>query len=244
MGVQFEPIRGLLAPYLGKFWSLVESDYPKCRENPPIVPQIEDLDKPHALKRMGIEISPSPDLPRVFLEDEAGNWLIQIQRDRFLHNWRVASEESEYPRYPEVRKRFLEQWQRFTSFLDTSDLGAPRVNQLEITYFNRIPLGSSRITEVFPDVAWRSSERVLSTPEAVEVAFSFRSEKIPKRLRATIRPSMPEGKPEMRFELTVRGMQREQESLEEWFDAGRVWIVTAFADLTSPEWHEKWGRTA
>ncbi|MFQ5734475.1 MAG: hypothetical protein ACE5KM_21275, partial [Planctomycetaceae bacterium] len=57
--------------------------------------------------RSRLEISQIPDLPRVFFEDESGNWLIQIQRDRFLHNWRVSTDESEYPRYPEVSRRFF-----------------------------------------------------------------------------------------------------------------------------------------
>ncbi|MFQ5734474.1 MAG: hypothetical protein ACE5KM_21270 [Planctomycetaceae bacterium] len=115
-------------------------------------------------------------------------------------------------------------------------MGTVRINQLEVTYYNRIRLASARISEVFPDCVWRKEGRILSSPEAIELAFSFKSQD-------TIKPAVHQGEPEMRFELTVRGMQREKESLQDWFDAGRVWIVTAFADLTGGEWHKKWGRT-
>ena len=144
MGVQFGTLDGLLAPHVGKFWATVESEYPRCSDNPPIIAILENFEKPGAVMRLrhSFTLSPTPDLPRIFLEDASGQWLIQIQRDRFLHNWRVGEDESEYPRYPEVKRRFFEQWARFQQFVQQNELGTIQITQLEITYLNRIPLAS------------------------------------------------------------------------------------------------------
>ena len=242
MGVQFDSLEGLLAPHLGKFWALVQSDYPSCSENPPIIPQIEDFGSQGAVRQGQISFELRPDLPRVFFEDLSGQWLIQIQRDRFLHNWRVARNGAEYPRYPEVSTRFFKQWERFRGFVTESNLGTIRINQLEITYLNRIPLASSKLSDAFPDFHWRDQKRFLSRPEAMNVSCSFKSEGTPKRLRATIKPAIQQDQHELLFELTVRGSLHAQELPIDWFAEGRAWIVKAFADLTSPEWHTKWKR--
>lgn len=241
MGVQFAPLQDFLAPHLGKFWNEVEQEYPKCSENPPIMPQVEDFERPGGLASRKFSIGTKPDLPRVFLVDESGHWLIQIQRDRFLHNWRMSTEK--YPRFPEVRKRFFEQWSKFEQFIEVNVLGSIEINQLEITYLNRIPLASKKLPEVFPDFQWRDERRLLSSPESMEVSCTFRCEDTPKRLRATIQPSLHGEHHEMRFELTVRGGLKEGETLDDWYSDGREWIVKAFADLTSEQWHKKWSRT-
>lgn len=244
MGVQFQRLDRMLAPHIGKFWQLVEGDYPRCSENPPIIEQVEDFSRPGIIHPHRLEFSSSPDLPRVFLEDVSGQWLLQLQRDRFLHNWRAGSEGMEYPRYPAVNARFLEQWQRFQGFIKENDLGTIRITQLEMTYLNHIPLSSGRMGEVFPDLSWRARDRVLAPPESCSVFLSFKSGEVPKRLRATIKPVIQEGSHNMRLDLTVRGVQSDGESFEQWFADARAWIVGAFADLTSSEWHSNWGRSA
>jgi len=243
MGVQFDALHGLLSPHIGKFWSVVEHDYPNCTDNPPILSQIEDFNTMQLVSQHTISLGPKPDLPRVFLEDDKGHWLIQIQRDRFLHNWRIITDESEYPRYPEVCRRFFEQWEQFRTFVEENKIGAIRIVQLEITYSNRIPLPSSKANQVFRDIRWQDDKRALSPPESLNFSCSFKSQKQPKRLRTTIKPAFRDNQEEMRFELTVRGHLAERESTEDWFAEGRRWIVQAFADLTTSEWHTKWGRT-
>jgi uncharacterized protein (TIGR04255 family) len=181
----------------------------------------------------------------VFFECADGPWLIQVQRDRFLHNWRYYSGKEVYPRYPTVRKAFLDQWSHFSGFVDTNNLGPINVTQLEITYLNHIVpwTDDSELGEVFPDFRWRSGARLLDKPETCRVALSFVSSDKSSRLRATIRPGVHQEKGKvLLFELTVRGVAKPGE-FDAWFDAGRQWIVTAFADLTSDEWHRKWGRT-
>ena len=244
MGVQFRALE-LSAPYFGLFWETVRSTYPDCSENPPIQPQVEVLTRPGVLRDLKVGLSQVPPLPRVFFVGEPGNWLIQLQRDRFLHNWRSLSVDDEYPRYPAVRERFFEQWANFRRFVsDHEGLGDININQLEITYLNHIApwTDDSDLGEVFPDFQWRKGDRLLGKPESCNISCSFTSNDKRARLRAAIRPGIHKEKGKiLLFDLTVRGAP-EDDDLENWFDQGRRWIVTAFADLTSEAWHKKWGR--
>src|SRR5690606_23663769 len=146
--------------------------------------------------RSHVSIGTTPDLPRVFLVDETGQWLIQIQRDRFLHNWRVSRDGERYPRFPAVRQRFFDQWSRFEEFVAKNSLGAIEINQLEITYLNQIPLVSAKLFDAFPDLQWRSDHK-LAHPESMEASYTFRQPDVPKRLRATIKPTINEGRHEI-----------------------------------------------
>ncbi len=242
MGVQFQTLRQLQAPYFGLFWETVRTEYSSCKENPPIGPQLEDLDRPGALRDLGLQVSQVPPLPRAFFENASGQWLIQLQRDRFLHNWRCGPEEGDYPRYPAVRKKFLSQWSNFQQFVADNKLGDIDVTQLEITYLNHITpwTDQSELGDLFPDFRWRKDERSLGKPETCNISCTFTSGDGPSRLRATVRPGIHQEKGNiLLLELTVRGVA-EKDDLESWFDDGRRWIVTAFADLTSAEWHKKW----
>lgn len=245
MGVQFRPL-GLSVPYFGLFWQTVRSKYADVSENPPIVPQKEDFSRPGALEGIGLQVTQVPPLPRVFFAEGNGNWLIQLQRGRFLHNWRSVSVEDLYPRYPAVREKFFAQWSNFRQFVsEHEELGSINVTQLEITYLNHIAPwpDDSELGELLPDFQWRKGDRLLGKPEACNISYAFTSDDKRTRLRATIRPGIHKEKGDiLLFELTVRGAPKDDD-LEAWFDEGRRWIVTAFADLTSEKWHEKWGRT-
>ncbi len=243
MGVQFEPLDKLFTPHAGLFWETVRSQYPVFKENPPIVPQMEEFKEPGALKNVDLELTSVPPFPRIFFEHDSGEWLIQLQKDRFLHNWRSASSATKYPRYDAVRKKFLSQWSNFRKFIGDNELGDLKITQLEITYLNHIApwTDTSDIGEVFPDFQWRTCDRVLSKPEACNISCAFMLTDETSRLRVNIKPGIHKDKGRiLLFNLTARGAPHEQD-VEAWFDDGRGWIVRAFKDLTSQEWHKKWG---
>jgi len=85
-GLQFNPISALSVPYIGRLWSKFEADYPKTREAAPLLPTIEQFGEGSrgSLYPFGDELPP----PRIWFESADGNRLIQVQRDRFMHNWK------------------------------------------------------------------------------------------------------------------------------------------------------------
>ena len=242
MGVQFRALDALLTPHAGLFWETIRREYPTCKELGQIVPQLEDFSKPGGLENKEFEIG---QFPRILFEHDSHQWLVQLQRDRFLHNWRLVANGS-YPRYEAVSTAFFQQWNNFLEFVRANNLGAIEPTQYEITYLNEItPWGSGDdIGRIFPDFVWHDRHVFLNRPESVSFNATFLSDDRSSRLRANARPAKHLTRGDvLLFDLTVRGFDHGND-LPAWFGAGREWIVRAFADLTSNEWHDRWGRIA
>ncbi|KPJ58593.1 MAG: hypothetical protein AMJ42_02985 [Deltaproteobacteria bacterium DG_8] len=245
-GILFKPIVDLLAPHLGLLWERFRSQYPNSREVPPLAPIIERFDGERQVK---FELTDVPPLPRIWFIHSNGNGIIQVQRDRFLHNWRKVRPDDEYPRYHKVIKMFRNHFSVFESFLQEYNFDKIAPLQYEMTYINHIPQGQgwetiSEIGELFPDFTFRSDQkRFLSQPEEVNWRTSFVLPDQAGRLHATIRQAIEKksNRPILLLELTVRGIgsDRSPEGMWKWFDLAREWIVYGFADLTGEEVQKK-----
>ena len=137
-GILFHDIQGLLGAHLGDFWDKVRADYPSCKEVAPLAAVVERFGERGAIK---VEFTDVPPMPRTWFihKDETG--IIQVQRDRFLHNWKKVSEGDEYPRYETVISLFKDRLSVFESFLAEHSFGPISPMQYELTYVNHIPVG-------------------------------------------------------------------------------------------------------
>jgi len=250
-GILFTPIEQLLAPHLGLLWEKFKVGYPKCQEVPPLMPVIERFEQ---LSEPEMKISDTPPLPRIWFLDADDNRIIQVQRDRFLHNWKRMCPEDEYPRYRIVIETFRRYLALFQSFLAEADLGGIQPLQYEMTYVNIIPQGeawddTSELGRVFPDFIWRvNDKRFLAKPDA----FVWRTRFVLPDRKGRLHTKIEMGRrvkdehPLLRFELTARGIgtDRSLDGMWGWFDTAREWIVRGFTDLTGSEAQENiWRRT-
>lgn len=236
-GLMFEPLKELLAPHLGLLWERFKPAYAMCKEAPPLAIQIET----EAGTVSEAEFLEVPPLPRIMFEEPQGNGVLQIQRDRFHHNWRRQSLEDVYPHFEEVFSLFQMRLDTFRAFLAEAGLGKMAIKQYEITYVNHIPRGdgwetTADIGNVFPDFSWRRDDK-RSEPSSINWRASF---KLPSgRLHTTIRNAtrISDSKEIILFDLTARGIgeDRTDEDMEQWFRNSHDEIVKAFAEMTSPE---------
>ena len=241
-GILFKSIDTLLAPHLGLLWEKYKSEYPICREVAPLTSVIERFDE---TPQVNLQLADVPPLPRIWFVHKNNNGIIQVQRDRFLHNWKKVRPEDEYPRYPHVIKLFKDRLSRFESFLSEYDLGVIEPQQYEMTYINHIPQGDgwttlNEIGKVFPDFSLRAiGHRFLPEPEGINWRTSFVLPEDTGRLHVTIRHGKLRGSgyPVLLLDLTVRGIGGDKtlETMVAWFDIAREWIVRGFADLTGEE---------
>ena len=251
-GIQFEPMENFQATTFGLFWQTIRDEYVKTQEMAPLPQVIEQFPAAAKPSQPQVEIIGTPPLPRVFFVHKIPSWLIQLQRDRFLHNWRKEKDEDIYPRYPVVFDKFWKAWEKFSKFCKDENLGEPTVNQLEITYINHIPIGHGWKTlgdleKVFPDVGWRCAERFLPSPESIGLRLSFILPDSQGRLHVSLKHAIrvADSQPVLLCDLTARGMppSNDTSAIRAWFDLGREWIVRGFADLADEKnQKEQWGR--
>lgn len=250
VGVQFSPIQELHAAHIGAYWETIRHEFGKVQEQPPIAQVVESFEPgPH---RRQVKVLDRPELPRTWFIDASENRLIQLQRDRFLFNWRKVKEEDEYPRFPEVQQRFLDYWAGFGSFLDERGMPPAEVDQCEVTYVNLMKQG--RDWESFADMerlftvfGWRTRSGFLPCPEGFRWALQFLLPEKRGRLHVDALPVLlpPADGPAIRLSLTARGAPYDNHGtpdLAGWFGMAREWIVRGFADLVAEQTDACWER--
>jgi uncharacterized protein (TIGR04255 family) len=252
LGAQFAPIEGFQAPHFGLFWQKVRHEYPKIETAAPLASAVERFDDSFAEDAPFSLLAVAP-LPRIFYIDSTDHWLIQLQPDHLLQNWRKSEGEMPYPRFPAVRQRFLAAWTNLREFCATQGFAPPRINQLEVTYINHIPLGMgwespAEIGRVFNDFHWNASQRFLPPPESVGWRMAFALPEKQGRLHVSVRQAIrrSDKTPVLLCELIARGMPTEESeaAIDTWLEMGREWIVRAFADLTRREIQDqRWRRS-
>ncbi|MDF5710803.1 MAG: TIGR04255 family protein [Nostoc sp. S4] len=235
--ILFESIEALQSPHIGLAWQIFQPDYPFCRDVAPLVATIESFDEPVEAQFRFTDIPP---LPRAWFlsPDETG--IIQIQRDRFIHNWRKITSENDYPRYETIINSFQSYLSKFNSFLQAAELGEVKPRQYELIYINHIPQGQGwrtleDIGNIFPDFAWRANaRRLFSEPKTINWATVFELPNQLGRLHVVINSVIKEGLPALSFELTARGIgnYKSLETMKDWFYIAHKSILQAFTNLT------------
>lgn len=136
LSLQFESVEGLGVPQIGLLWPVYRDRFPKTREEPPLNPVVERFGAP-TVQQTRVELRFVDVVPsRVLMLSADESQLIQVQRDRFIHNWRAQG--GPYPRYESVRDTFFHELQVFCEFLVREHLGEIVPNQCEVTYVNRV----------------------------------------------------------------------------------------------------------
>jgi hypothetical protein len=249
LSVQFDRLPLPRTAHFGLYWGQIRSRFPQSEEQGELPAIIErHPEQPQPAVGMQFQAFDAPPTPRFWFINKEGTELIQIQRDRFIKNWRKTGEKDEYPRYESVRAGFDHDFEDFSAFLSGNGLGSLRINQCEVTYINHIVAGEGWNTHTDVDKVfrvWRQPAPVFPGP-AEETAIRARFPIFSKgefcgRLHLAVQPvrRISDGKPMFLMELTARGQVG---SGTEFFDIGRRWIVKSFAELTTEEMHKIWGR--
>ena len=254
ISVQFDSLPDLQAPQIGLLWSKFRGRFPKTEQHSPVDPVIEKFEPPSQPK-IQFEISNAPPVPRCWFLNEAGSELIQVQLNRFTHNWRKTKQEDEYPRYDHVKKQFSKELIEFCQFLNEEKLGEFRPNQCEISYINHIELSDiwnthSQLGKILTVWDQKYSDDFLSEPENIRVATQHvftNDERNPiGRLHVSAQPafSVSSNEPIFVVNLTARGAPTDQsnEGVLAFMDRGREMIVRGFTSITTPEMHKFWRR--
>ncbi len=252
LGLEFKPLEKWDVPYFGLYWQTIRAEFPEFEVKPPVVSQIERFDG-------GIE--PTRNL-RFLSHPEIRCWyikadkrtLVQVQRDRFIVNWRKGSQSDQYPHYEETMRPFFQnELRRFKRFVEEYQLGEVGAIQCEVTYINHLEKGkewdgASEIGRVFTSWANQFRTSFLPKPEDAEFGLRFALPNNIGRLHVSVQPAIrnSDKKEILQLTLTVRGKPADnnENAIMAFLDLGREWVVRGFAELTTPEMHKLWERSS
>jgi uncharacterized protein (TIGR04255 family) len=252
ISLQFPAVSNFNVAHFGLFWQHLRADYPNFELQQPISNVTEQFGPGAALGRqLGLTFLQLPEIRCWFL-DESGNRIVQVQRDRLVHNWRKLKGTESYPRYPELRERLEREWLRFCDFLRDQKLERPKINQAEVLYVNHIEYdkgwsGYGELDKVIAALATpKAKNKFLPSPERMSMEVTYCLEENAGRLYVAFGPVIRtrDGKEVLQMSLTARGAPKSSsdEDVFAWLDMARKWVVRGFADFTTPEMHQVWGK--
>jgi len=253
MSVQFSPLDGFTAPIAGWYWKhSLGDEWASVDQAGPVQDQFErfDSDTGWSAPEIKLAIASTPEPVRIQLLRRDQDRMIQVQRTRFMYNWRRQGDS--YPSYQTLRPEFDAHYAEFVRFIDHAALGSLEPNQWEMTYVNHVEKGQLWQTPT----DW---ERILPgfyTPCPAMLEYRFESfggewhlaiEPDRGRLHVAIQHARIEsakGPEVLMLQLTARGPIDTNQGwdLDSGFNVGHEAIVRAFAAMTSKAAHDHWGR--
>ena len=255
LSVQFQPLDAMRTAHVGLLWNEFRREFPNIEDLPPLAPAFELFGARRSVSGdLSVELS-GPLLNRAWFLNRERTQLIQVQRDRLIHNWRQVGPSDEYPRYEAIREVFKNELEVFRAFVEREGLGDLIPNQVEVTYVNHIVAGEgwsshadlARIVTFFRGGSGDSS---LPPPEEAEmvVHYTMRNDKGEPlgRLHVAVQPlcRRVDGAPIYQLRLTGRGRPEAADlsGVLEIMDCARGWAVLGFSEVTTPEMHALWQR--
>lgn len=230
LGVAFEPLPGWGAGHFGLYWASIRGDYPNCKVQPPLPSPSAPVD----------ELTLFPGFVRCWFVNNDETGLLQVQRDRFIRNWKKQEGSGGYPHYETTRPLFEQDWVNFTAFLAQEGLGPPKVSECEVTYVNHIPREAGAFSEVF--VGWSGEEVQGTETTGLAVRYPMPEEKGVVSLQ--VQPAARgDQKPVYQYVITAKGRPASSSlaDIVAWFDRGRQSVRRAFKGFTTPRMHKLWG---
>jgi uncharacterized protein (TIGR04255 family) len=251
--IEFAPLSEWTIPYFGLYWSTIRDRYPKHNVQPLVISQIENLSERVApQKPVEITISEGPAaLVRCWFFNEPETELVQIQRDRFIFNWKKGLVDQPYPHYDVIRPALIREWNHFEDFVDRNKLGKKEIRQCEVIYINHIDLGVGwksygELNSVLAPWSGATSGCLLENPEDIEIGARYRLPEGRGRMHIKAQPAIRniDHKEIIQLTLTARGRPASSgpSSALDWFDFVQPLVAQSFADFTTPKMHAIWGR--
>jgi len=253
IAVQFAPLRGFTAAHAGLYWHKIRAEFGQAEEQAPIPPMSEPA-SPEEVEPASVFTFGKPPMPRLWFIDSTSTRIIQVQHDKFIHNWRKMNPGDKYPRFDEIRENFLKYWAGFIEFLEKNRLPKPDINQCELTYVNRMKKSEGwnsmpDLENMFTTFVWKTRSGFLPPPDNVQWGLHFSLPEKWGRLHVQMVPVRlpPENEQAIHLVLTARGRPEgtiDLKAMNKWFDLGHEWIVKGFADIVDKKTDSLWEKQA
>lgn len=252
ISIEFSPIENWGPNQALLYSKLVQEEYPKLELKLPLPSQIEKFEGDNWQPLQVRFEAVGNDEHRFWYLSDNSVWIIQIQKDRFVINWRQVKGDEKYPRYlTGLRPCFEKEFSRFQNFFEQNGLGNIDVKQCEVTYVNDILKGDSWNTlpeamSLITPLAGGYTGQYLPAPESIAClgTFLFHDERgrLHYSVNRVIRQFDMKEAIQMRLVARCRPQSSANADVLASLDMAREWVVRGFAELTTDKAHTIWGR--
>jgi uncharacterized protein (TIGR04255 family) len=228
MGVYFsQPLLGMRAEHVGVFWKVLGKSFPEIEQQPPI----KDVYIPAPNEQFP--------LPRYWLKSPEGAYLVQLQRNAFILNWR-SDAGGKYPHYEGVKELFDQTYLKFADFI-VSELGLPplAIQVCELAYVNLVERTNNwssidQIPELIPSFKPLDPKVPSAVLVGVNIANIFRIDD-ELSLAVHVRTVRRDDAEALVFEQRASGSIGEgtKSAADKWFERAHEVTGACFQGLTS-----------
>ena len=239
-GVLFDEIQRLQTGHFGMLWQKFRSDFVATGDHSLIDPiPDEELSNRGAFP-----------LPRVWFVHRNDNEVIQVQRNRFYHNWRKRRYDDKYPGYETVMENFEKYLSCFQEFLAEEKLGDFVPIRYEITYVNLILENAgwetlNNLQHIFPSfVTLKDRNKLLADIREINWTMAFGLPNDSGQLQLSIRNDRRVGDDRHLLRIEFAAFINEPYNpMRNWFNYAHGVIIELFSNLMSDEiQYQLWGR--
>ena len=122
LGIEFAPLGKWKQRDFAEYWSGIRNEFPNLELHPPLASQIEAFEQRPPIVAARLQFLPVE--LRWWLISDDGSRLIQLQKDRFVYNWRKGASSAQYPHYDEsIKPAFKDECNRFGGFSKNGNSG-------------------------------------------------------------------------------------------------------------------------
>ncbi|CCK58874.1 Conserved protein of unknown function [Mycobacterium canettii CIPT 140070010] len=239
VGVHFLQLPGLttvaLVRLVDELWG---SRYTRTVEQPPLPPLVP----PGSTVAFQFQTG-SPPIRLWSLTDD-DSFLIQVQHDRLLLNWRKIKDDDPYPRYRRLRGDFAELWQAFSSYIGDHDYGVLQPSIAEVGFFNRVPIQNATEIPMFVKAlnpGWGISGQ-LATAYQIEREITDRLPAAHQNIAFNYRPENGHMQLEISTRIEVDTASGAASAVLDSLDTAHHIGVLTFDTVTTETAHSAWGR--
>ena len=195
-------------------------------------------------------MSEETETPRLWLMNEPGSQLLQLQQDRLVVNWRRLPSDIPYPHYDSIREFLVEAWNRLTAVVHDLGRTVPEPSICEVQYVNHLDKHSGwrSVGDTAAVVApWSGSMSDGFLPPAREAGLSLLFELPDGRGWLAVdgrSGQLAHGRRAMTLNLISRGRAASPDlaGALDFMDLAHEWIVRGFTSITTAKAHKHWRR--
>jgi uncharacterized protein (TIGR04255 family) len=230
VGIQLSK-EAITSEFIFEFYQLSKNKFPKIQEHPPLPFQIENKD---SNAQLGL---PNGISSRKFFIESEGNRLIQLQHNRIVFNWRVAKPDDQYPHYDSVIKEFY-------GIIEQVEKKVPiklLINQLEFSYVNHMVLEDFGLDslQVSNIIKFINFPNPLKT---INCNLSLWEPELEGNIIAQLKSAKRnrDDKKILIYETTCRGVNKNGQSVEQWFDQAHQKLLQLFENSITDKAKSIW----